>query len=160
MLTKFALATGLVVASALPATRALHADSAPSIQTVFASYGYGADRKDVKDDVVKDCDGKPSCKILVKNESFTVSKGPADPSPGNDKGLMVSWKCGDVSPKIKCSIRGALEPHADLLEARAEHVAFFFERVVNGPRLLNDVLFAHQRDRRTLQRFASAAVEK
>ena len=80
---------------------ALRAESAPSIQTVFASYGYGADRKDVKDDVVKACDGKPSCKIMVKNGSFTVSKGPADPSPGNDKGLMVAWKCGDVAHKLQ-----------------------------------------------------------
>lgn len=101
MFTKFVFVTGLVSALALPAARSACADPAVSIQTVFASYGYGADRKDVKDDVVKDCDGKTSCKILVKNESFAISKGPADPSPGNDKGLMVSWKCGDITNKLQ-----------------------------------------------------------
>jgi len=94
----FVAIVGLAVA--LPAIRPLHAEQA-SIQTVFASYGYGADRKNVKDDVVKFCDGKPSCKFMVKNETFTASQGPADPSPGNDKGLMVAWKCGDVAHKVQ-----------------------------------------------------------
>jgi hypothetical protein len=101
MSPKFVFVTALAFASALPAMHALRADPAATIQTVFASYGYGADRKDVKEDIVKGCDGKPACKIMVKNESFTVSKGPADPSPGNDKGLMVAWKCGDVSHKVQ-----------------------------------------------------------
>jgi len=100
MLSKSVFVAGLAVAVVLPAIRTLHAEPA-SIQTVFASYGYGADRKDVKDDIVKFCDGKPSCKFMVKNETFTVSKGVADPSPGNDKGLMVAWKCGDVAHKVQ-----------------------------------------------------------
>jgi hypothetical protein len=70
------------------------------IQITGASYGYAIERKDVKDDVVKFCDGKPSCKFMVKNETF-VSKTPADPSPGNDKGLMVFWKCGDAAHKTQ-----------------------------------------------------------
>jgi hypothetical protein len=100
MFAKTLFVAVLGFASAVPATRALHAESA-SIQTVFASYGYGADRKNVKDDVVKFCDGKPSCKFMVKNETFTASQGPADPSPGNDKGLMVAWKCGAVDHKVQ-----------------------------------------------------------
>jgi hypothetical protein len=100
MLLTSVFVAGMAVAAALPAIHTLHAEPA-SIQTVFASYGYGADRKDVKEDIVKFCDGKPSCKFMVKNETFTLSKGAADPSPGNDKGLMVSWKCGDVAHKVQ-----------------------------------------------------------
>jgi hypothetical protein len=91
-------AASLAIAAALPATRTLHAESG-TIQTVFASYGYAMERKDVKDDVVKFCDGKPSCSFMVKNETFTVSKGSAVPSPGNDTGLMVAWKCGTTDHK-------------------------------------------------------------
>ena len=90
----------LVLVTTLPPTRTLHAQ-AVSIQTDRASYGYGGERKDVKDDVAKLCDGKPSCTFMVKNETFTLSKGPADPSPGNDKGLMVFWKCGDTAHKVQ-----------------------------------------------------------
>ncbi len=66
-----------------------------TIQTVVASYGYGAERADVKDFVAQSCDGKPSCKFLVKTENL----GKPDPSPGNDKGLVIAWKCGDASHK-------------------------------------------------------------
>jgi hypothetical protein len=66
-----------------------------TIQTVFASYGYAAERADVKAAVVQFCDGKPSCKFLVKTEDL----GKPDPSPGNDKGLMIAWKCGAVDHK-------------------------------------------------------------
>ena len=98
-LTKFTLAVVLMLAPALPTGSVARAQQA-SIQTAFASWGYGGERKDVKDDVVKLCDGKPSCKFMVKNETFT-SKEPADPSPGNDKGLMVKWKCGDAEHKVQ-----------------------------------------------------------
>lgn len=98
ILSKSLFAAGLVIAASLPATRVLHAEGA-AIQTVFASYGYAMERKDVKDDVVKFCDGKPSCSFMVKNETFTASKGAADPSPGNDKGLMIAWKCGTTDHK-------------------------------------------------------------
>ena len=100
MLLKSIFLAGLGLAAALTTVRTLHAEQA-SIQTSVASYGYGADRKDVKEDVAKLCDGKPSCKFMVKNETFALSKGPADPSPGNDKGLMVFWKCGDVAHKLQ-----------------------------------------------------------
>jgi hypothetical protein len=70
------------------------------IKITGASYGYAAERKDVKDDVIKYCDGKPSCTFMVKNDNFP-SKMPVDPSPGNDKGLMVFWKCGDQTHKTQ-----------------------------------------------------------
>jgi hypothetical protein len=70
------------------------------IQVTAASWGYAGERKDVKDDVAKYCDGKSSCTFMVKNETFPA-KQPLDPSPGNDKGLMVFWKCGDVAHKTQ-----------------------------------------------------------
>jgi len=97
MLSKSVFAAGLAAAASLPATRALHAEETLKINV--ASYGYAMDRKDVKDDVVKLCDGKATCKFPVKNEAFTTSKGPADPSPGNDKGVMVFWNCGTTAHK-------------------------------------------------------------
>jgi hypothetical protein len=100
LLLKFGFAAGILMAAALSPTAVVRADQA-SISTVFASYGYAMERKNVKDDVAKLCDGKPSCKFIVKNETFTVSTGAPDPSPGNDKGLMVSWKCGDVAHKVQ-----------------------------------------------------------
>jgi hypothetical protein len=95
------LGIGLILAAALPHAGSARAADQPSISTVFASYGYAMERKNVKDDIVKLCDGKPSCKFTVKNETFTASAGAPDPSPGNDKGLMVSWKCGDVAHKVQ-----------------------------------------------------------
>jgi len=97
---RFGFTAVLISAAALSPFAGLRADP-PSISTVFASYGYAMERKNVKDDVVKLCDGKPACTFTVKNETFTSSAGPADPSPGNDKGLMVSWKCGDVAHKVQ-----------------------------------------------------------
>ena len=85
-----ALAASLVVGSA----RA----EEPKIQTTFASYGYAMNRKDVKDDVIKYCDGKTSCSFKVTNENLSAHP-PADPSPGDDKGLMIGWKCGDAARK-------------------------------------------------------------
>lgn len=64
------------------------------IQTMFASYGYAMHRKDVKDDVAKYCDGKTSCTFKVTDENLAMHQ-PLDPSPGDDKGLMIGWKCGD-----------------------------------------------------------------
>jgi len=95
-LLKSVTAVGLVVAT-MP-LGALHAQQA-SIQIGVASWGYGATRKNVKDDVAKLCDGKPSCTFMVKNETF--SGEPADPSPGDDKGLLVMWKCGDAPHKYE-----------------------------------------------------------
>jgi hypothetical protein len=97
MLSKAVLAASLVIAASLPATRGLRAEETLKINV--ASYGYAMDRKDVKDDVVKLCDGKATCKFTVKNETFSTSKGAADPSPGNDKGVMVFWNCGTVAHK-------------------------------------------------------------
>ncbi len=72
----------------------LHARAAESnvLQIGTSSWGYGADRKDVKQDVVNLCEGKSSCSLKVGKDRF---KGePKDPSPGNSKALIVSWKCG------------------------------------------------------------------
>ena len=68
--------------------------AADTIQVQFGSYGYAANRKTVTDDIKKLCDGKPSCSVLVKNDTFG-----GDPSPGDDKGVMIGWKCGDVAHK-------------------------------------------------------------
>jgi hypothetical protein len=97
MLSKSVFVAGLAIAAALPATRMLHAEE--TLQIKGASYGYAMERKDVKADIVKLCDGKPTCKFLVKNETFSTSQGPADPSPGNDKGVMVFWSCGTTAHK-------------------------------------------------------------
>jgi len=94
MFAKSVLAASLAVAACLPATRALHA--ADALQINVASYGYAMDRKDVKADVAKLCDGKASCKFAVKNDTFA---GGVDPSPGNDKGVMVFWSCGTTAHK-------------------------------------------------------------
>ncbi len=98
-LTYYAVAA-FILGGVLLSAKCVYADPVV-IATVFASYGYAMERKDVKADVAQLCDGKPSCSFTVKNDSFTISKGPADPSPGNDKGLMVSWKCGDVAHKVQ-----------------------------------------------------------
>jgi membrane-bound inhibitor of C-type lysozyme len=97
MVLKSVLVAVLGLAAALPAIRTLHAQDMLKIDK--ASYGYAGERKDVSDDVVKLCDGKATCKFPVKNETFAISKGPADPSPGNDKGVMVFWKCGTTAHK-------------------------------------------------------------
>ena len=98
MLSKSVFVAGLAIAAALPATLAFAADA---LEIKGASYGYATERKDVKADIVKLCDGKPSCKFLVKNETFSTSQGAADPSPGNDKGVMVFWNCGTTAHKAQ-----------------------------------------------------------
>jgi hypothetical protein len=86
ILTAFALAT--------PA----FAQPTPSLQIETASWGYAGQRKDVKADVGKLCDGKSTCSFMVKNETFTMS-APADPAPGEPKGLIMVWKCADATKK-------------------------------------------------------------
>ncbi len=68
--------------------------AADTIQVQFGSYGYAMNRKTVTDDIKKLCDGKPSCTVSVKNETFG-----GDPSPGDDKGVMIGWKCGAADHK-------------------------------------------------------------
>ena len=70
------------------------------IQIMGASYGYAMNRKDVKDDVAKYCDGKVSCTFKVTNASLAMHQ-PLDPSPGDDKGLIMSWKCGATTKKYE-----------------------------------------------------------
>jgi len=95
------LAAGATIAaSASMATAGVARADEAKIQTVFASYGYATNRKDVKDDVVKFCEGKTSCSFKVTNENLAIHQ-PLDPSPGDDKGLMVSWKCGDAVRKVQ-----------------------------------------------------------
>lgn len=65
-----------------------------TMQITVGSWGYAADRKDVKADIAKLCDGKASCTFMVKNESLGLTDQ-TDPSPGNRKGLMIYWKCGE-----------------------------------------------------------------
>ena len=86
------------VAVALSVTLIADARAAgEKIQLQGASYGYAMNRKDVKDAVVKLCDGKTTCTFKVTNETL----GTPDPSPGDDKGLMVFWKCGDALQKTQ-----------------------------------------------------------
>ena len=67
-----------------------HAQTASMIQIDTASWGYAGMRKNVKDDVGKICNGKPTCTFMVKNETFPTGE-PADPSPSNAKGLIMIW---------------------------------------------------------------------
>jgi hypothetical protein len=89
------LIAGLVLASIASSA---WAQSATTIQIETASWGYAGQRKDVKADVAKLCDSKATCTFAVKNETFTMSE-PADPAPGNAKGLIMVWKCADASKK-------------------------------------------------------------
>ncbi len=91
------VATGAALAIPTAGAGVARADDA-KIQTMFASYGYAMNRKDVKDDVAKYCDGKSSCSFKVTDENL-ASHQPLDPSPGDDKGLMIGWKCGDKTGK-------------------------------------------------------------
>jgi len=68
--------------------------SGPPIQIQFASYGYGADRSKPTDQIKKLCEGKSACEVAVNNDALG-----GDPSPGNDKGLMIGWKCGATDHK-------------------------------------------------------------
>jgi hypothetical protein len=72
----------------------------PTINVSVASWGYGAERVNVAEDVSKLCQGKPSCAFTVNNEVFGDNP---DPSPGNSKGLIVAWKCvsGNIETEHK-----------------------------------------------------------
>ncbi|HLG87113.1 MAG TPA: hypothetical protein VKZ79_07940 [Alphaproteobacteria bacterium] len=87
------VAMGAALAIPMATAGVARADDA-KIQTTFASYGYAMNRKDVKDDVAKYCDGKTSCSFKVTDQNLAMHQ-PLDPSPGDDKGLMIGWKCGD-----------------------------------------------------------------
>src|SRR5579871_6306615 len=67
------------------------ADSSTTLQVSAASWGYAGQRKDVKSDVAKLCDGMPACKFMVNTTTLT------DPAPGHDKGLIVQWQCGETT---------------------------------------------------------------
>ncbi len=58
----------------------------------MASWGYAGERKNVKDEVARLCDGKPTCKFVADNDTFAAT-APKDPSPGNRKGLLLRWTC-------------------------------------------------------------------
>jgi hypothetical protein len=65
-----------------------------SITITAASWGYAGERVNVLEDVAKYCSGKSACEFQVRTESFG---GKADPSPGNDKGLIVAWSCAEAA---------------------------------------------------------------
>ena len=94
---KLALLLAAPLAPLVP-TNASMAQAEAKIQVVSGSYGYAGNRKDVKDDVAKLCDQKSSCTFLVANETFNAHM-PTDPSPGDDKSIIFSWKCGDAPHK-------------------------------------------------------------
>jgi hypothetical protein len=89
------VAIGVTAAFSLP--QAAHAQGA-GMEITVGSWGYGSDRKDVKADIGKRCNGKSTCAFMVKNENLGLTDA-TDPSPGNDKGLMVFWKCGETVNK-------------------------------------------------------------
>jgi hypothetical protein len=91
LLLKSVVYVGCSVAVLSAAGQALAADT---IQIQFGSYGYAMERKTVTDDIKKQCDGKETCDLMVKDDVLG-----GDPSPGNDKGLMVGWKCGAADHK-------------------------------------------------------------
>ncbi len=74
------------------------AEGGAKVEINVGSWGYAADRKDVKAELQKLCDGKDSCTFMVKNESLGLNDQ-TDPSPGNRKGLMIFWKCGEAVKK-------------------------------------------------------------
>ena len=88
----------IVCIAALALMASATAQAADVVQIETASWGYAGMRNDVKADIGKLCDGKPSCTFMVKNETFTMSE-PADPAPGEPKGLIMVWKCGEGSKK-------------------------------------------------------------
>jgi hypothetical protein len=90
------VAAAAVAVSSFSFTHAARAETTMEIQV--GSWGYGADRKDVKETIGKLCNGKSSCTFMVKNETLGLTAA-TDPSPGNDKGLMVFWKCGETVNK-------------------------------------------------------------
>ena len=90
----------LALGAAVATTSGVAVADDAKIQITGASYGYAMNRKDVKDDVIKMCQDKPSCSFKVTNENLAIHQ-PLDPSPGDDKGLMIFWKCGDTAKKYQ-----------------------------------------------------------
>ena len=94
--TLMATIAGLaVMASAAwiaPVARA--ADAPTRFRWCSPAMAMAQNRKDVKEDVVKLCEGKVSCKFKVANKTFSA-KEPADPSPGDDKGVMIAHGWGE-----------------------------------------------------------------
>jgi hypothetical protein len=93
----------LVLSAAVVAAAAFylpHSASAEEAKVAIGvgSWGYAGDRKDVKGELQKLCDGKDSCTFMVRNETLGLTDQ-TDPSPGNRKGLMVFWKCGETEKK-------------------------------------------------------------
>ncbi len=80
--------------SAVIVSTAVPAFAADTIEVKFGSYGYAGNRKTVTDDIKKLCDGKPFCTVPVKDDIFV-----GDPSLGEDKGVMICWKCGATDYK-------------------------------------------------------------
>jgi hypothetical protein len=91
-----ALSLCVAVGACLAHGGAWGADS--SITVKVASWGYAGERANVVNDVAQYCDGKSSCEFPAANESFP---GNSDPSPGNAKGLIIAWNCGDVARKYQ-----------------------------------------------------------
>lgn len=63
-----------------------------TLEITRASWGYAGERKDVKADLEKICNGKAACSFMVDNGLSAAE--PKDPSPGHRKGLILTWKCG------------------------------------------------------------------
>jgi hypothetical protein len=80
-----AAAIGLLIAAQAMA-------QSTSLEITRASWGYAGERKDVKADLEKLCNGKPACSFMVDNGLSAAD--PKDPSPGHRKGLILTWKCG------------------------------------------------------------------
>jgi len=76
------------------------AESRPPVEVTRASWGYAGSRKDVRDDLAELCRGRSSCSFVVNNQLFALHP-PSDPSPGDDKGLIVTWKCGGTLRKYE-----------------------------------------------------------
>ncbi len=91
---KVALFAAIVTVTSLALTAPSWAADA-GMEVTRGSYGYAGDRAMVTEQLQKLCGGKTSCKFTVAPETFGVP----DPSPGNAKGLIVSWKCGATEKK-------------------------------------------------------------
>ena len=83
----------LIAVAVLAAAGAAAAQSASVLEITRASWGYAGERKDVKADLGKQCDGKAACKFMVDSNSLSSTE-PKDPSPEHRKGLIIAWKCG------------------------------------------------------------------
>jgi hypothetical protein len=91
LLLKSVVFVGCSVAALCAAGQVFAADT---IQVQFGSYGYAGERSKPVDQIKKLCEGKPACEVPVNNDALG-----GDPSPGNDKGLMIGWKCGEAAHK-------------------------------------------------------------